>query len=71
MKFASDLLQFSLQFQDFNRAKSEGQQRGFLSVRRAKNVENVVGSLVLLHNRYEKNAGVQSFDRSFWLLYNC
>ena len=34
-------------------AKDEGQQRGFLSVRRAKIVENAVGSLDLLHNRYQ------------------
>ena len=57
MKFASDLLQFSLQFQDFNRAKSEGQRRGFLSVRRAKIVKNVVGSKGLSHNRYEQVPG--------------
>lgn len=34
------------------RVKSEGQQRGFLPGQRAKNIENVVGCLGLLHNRY-------------------
>ena len=33
----------------------EGQQREFFPARRAKIVENVVGSLGLLHNRYDKN----------------
>ena len=32
----------------------EGQQREFFPARRAKNIENVVGSLGFLHNRYQR-----------------
>ena len=48
------------------RVKSEGQQRGFLSVRRAKNVEYVVGALGFLHNRYQMN-----FSQSTDWLFSC